>query len=912
MPLLPKAALSAAILVLVHAAALASTAPATPEFALAWGAFGSGPGQFSAPYSVATDALGDVYVVDQNHHRIQKFDRLGKFLLQWGWIGVGNGQFFYPAAVATDASGDVYVADNGNHRVQKFSSSGAYLTQWGTYGSGDGEMSSPSGIATDGAGNVYVSDTFNRRIQKFTSSGTFLTKWGSAGTDNGQFAYPFGIGTDPSGNVYVADGSNHRIQKFTSTGAYVTQWGSIGASAGYFNLPLDVKCDGAGNVYVVEQNNHRVQKFTATGTYLTQWGTNGTGDGQFFNPAGLALDAAANIYVADQTNNRMQKFSSAGPVAAAPMPAYLLKWNAVSSGADLLSQPKDVTLDAAGNVYVADQNRISLFSPSGAFITTWGSAGSGDGQFSFPYGVASGGGYLYVLDTGNGRVQRFDAGHAFAGKWGSPGSGPGQFSTALGLACDAGGNVYVADTFNDRIQKFTATGTFLLQWGTEGSESWQLNNPTRVAIDRFGDVYVLDSGNCRVMKFSSSGTYLGQWGSFGSGPGQFGGSNGLAIDTYGYIYVSDSYGRVQKFTSTGVFVGQWGSTGSGNGQLSDPYGVAVDSGGSVYVANNSNNRIEKYQTAPAIALISDVRNDQGRQAQIRFLRGSGDDPDAVPSPVVTGYEIYRRNDVLPEASAMSGGAGPSTQLAGWTYVASVPAHGESEYSVVVPTLVDATASSLEYSAYMVRATTANLFTFNDSAVENGFSIDNLAPPTPTPFLAAYTGGATHLHWGVNAAADFATFRLYRGADAAFAPGPGSFVAATPDTGHVDAGAAGGWYKLTAVDVNGNESPFALLGPSQTTDVAPGPTMRFALEGVRPNPSPAGRVLVSFALPSDAPATIELFDLAGRRVAERAVGSLGPGSHLVDLAAGRRLPAGIYLVRLTRGAQRLTARAAVVE
>jgi len=86
---------------------------------------------------------------------------------------------------------------------------------------------------------------------------------------------------------------------------------------------------------------------------------------------------------------------------------------------------------------------------------------------------------------------------------------------------------------------------------------------------------------------------------------------------------------------------------------------------------------------------------------------------------------------------------------------------------------------------------------------------------------------------------------------------------------------------------------------------------FALEGVRPNPSPPGPLVVDFVLPSEAPATLELFDLAGRKVAGREVGALGAGRHSVNLGDGARIPAGVYVVRFRSGGESRSARAVVL-
>ncbi|MBQ11878.1 MAG: hypothetical protein CMJ45_10045, partial [Planctomyces sp.] len=184
-------------------------------------------------------------------------------------------------SIALDSSGDVYVADTGNHRVQKFDKNGRFLAEWGSLGSRNGQFDSPSGIAVGGV-FVYVADTGNHRVQKFDKSGRFASKWGAKGILDGEFDSPTGIALDDSGNLYVADSGNHRVQKFDSLGRFAIQWGSLGSRDGQFRSPNGIVVDGS--VYVADTGNHRVQRFTTGGGFMLKLGTKGSSDGQFDSP----------------------------------------------------------------------------------------------------------------------------------------------------------------------------------------------------------------------------------------------------------------------------------------------------------------------------------------------------------------------------------------------------------------------------------------------------------------------------------------------------------------------------------------------------------------------------------------------------------------------------------------------------
>jgi len=91
----------------------------------------------------------------------------GTFLLKWGTNGTGPGQFIEHEDLVADNAGNIYVVDPQNYRVQKFDSNGNFITTWGTYGSGDGQFDNPRGVAVDSSGDVYVADVGNSRVQKF-------------------------------------------------------------------------------------------------------------------------------------------------------------------------------------------------------------------------------------------------------------------------------------------------------------------------------------------------------------------------------------------------------------------------------------------------------------------------------------------------------------------------------------------------------------------------------------------------------------------------------------------------------------------------------------------------------------------------------------------------------------------------
>src|ERR1039457_2438658 len=93
------------------------------------------------------------------------------------------------------------------------------------------------------------------------------------------------------------------------------------------------------------------------------------------------------------------------------------------------------------------------------YLFQWGSAGSGNGQFIYPYGIAvDSSNNVYVADTDNDRIEKFDSNGNYLTQWGSHSSGNGQFSGAGWIAVDSSNNVYVTDLYNNRVEKFDSSG----------------------------------------------------------------------------------------------------------------------------------------------------------------------------------------------------------------------------------------------------------------------------------------------------------------------------------------------------------------------------------------------------------------------------------------------------------------------
>ncbi len=498
--------------------------------------------QLGRPAGVAVDGSGNLFIADSYNSRIRKVSPSAIITTAAGggirnvFSGSGDGGpatsalLWYPAGVALDNLGNLFIADTGYHRIRKVTSNGIITTVAGTgvaSGSGTASFSGdggpatsaqlsvwPSSVAVDGAGNLFIADRQNGRIRKVSTSGIITTVAGD-GTFGSSFSgdggparnarlhlgelYSFihsSVAVDGEGNLFIADAGNNRIRRVSPAGIITTLAGDGtngfsgdggAATSAKLNSPQGVAVDGAGNLFIADTGNNRIRRVSPAGivTTLAGDGTNGfSGDGgpatsaQLKEPSSLTMDGAGNLFVADTLNQRIRKVSPSGVITTVAgggtLPGSSGDGGPVASA--LLNHPTAVAVDSAGNLFIADLSayRIRRVSPSGIITTV---AGGG----TLPGSSADGG----------------------------PATDAVLFFPT-GLSIDDAGNLFIAtssldnDNNTERIRKVSPSGIITTVAGT-GSYGFsgdggpatdaQLSGPSGLAVDGVGNVYIADGGN---------------------------------------------------------------------------------------------------------------------------------------------------------------------------------------------------------------------------------------------------------------------------------------------------------------------------------------------------------------------------------------------------------------------------------
>jgi sugar lactone lactonase YvrE len=466
--------------------------------------------QLRFPSCVVLAPTGTLFICDKGNHRVRR--------IQAGIISTaaGNGNAGFtgdgtatavplrePEDATFDPTGRLVVSDLKNGRLRAIDLAAGTIT---TIASG---LSEPSGVAVDGAGRLLFAERGAHRVAALASDGTITTVAGDGiarfGGDGGgrldaTLRQVKGVALDGAGNIFISDDGNNRIRRVdVATGLVATVAGNgttavavdgVPATVVGLDAPSDVVVDAAGTMLIADTGHHRVRTVRPDGIIGTLAGTGEpgyAGDGgsataaMLTRPTGLALDAAGNVYVADFGNHVIRRVTPAGTIetiAGTGTPGA--EGDGGPAVAAQLNGPTDMTVDGAGNVFIADfQNqRVRRVDAGTGIITTvagTGVAGSSDDFLPAVTAALNGpsdvvidpNGNLLIADSRSNRIRRVStvgvidtvAGSRVPGGVGDGGSAlDATFLTPLRLMATPDGRIFVSDENNSRVRLLVPDG----------------------------------------------------------------------------------------------------------------------------------------------------------------------------------------------------------------------------------------------------------------------------------------------------------------------------------------------------------------------------------------------------------------------------------------------------------------------
>jgi sugar lactone lactonase YvrE len=309
---------------------------------------------------------------------------------------------------------------------------------------------------------------------------------------NAMLNKPSGLALDSKGNLYFVDTMNNRIRKvelrpvYSTTACYNTVTTSCvpsGVTVGAITTvigdnaklksPLGLAIDAQDNIYVADTDNNRVLKFSNAGVMSVV-------SDQVKLPAALAVTPTGSIYIADTGNNRI--LSNASGAMSPLVLKDALGTPSTSSVKDafgnpstsVLNSPQGITVDASGNIFVADTNNnvIRKIDSTGKTSIVAGNGAEGSASENVPAASA-------------------------------------PLRHPVGVAVDAQGNLYIADTDNNRIRKVDTSGKVSTVAGTgsegdagdnDNANAATLKKPRNIVVDNKGNLYVTDTNNNRIRR----------------------------------------------------------------------------------------------------------------------------------------------------------------------------------------------------------------------------------------------------------------------------------------------------------------------------------------------------------------------------------------------------------------------------
>ena len=292
----------------------------------------------------------------------------------------------------------------------------------------------------------------------------------------------------------------------------------------------------------------------------------------------ISYTPSTNVYTVGATITTLTPANTGGSVVG---------YSYASTGTTLtgatLSGPSLMTIDASGNIYVANWNNktVSRWNASHTYLGTFGTGIT----MSNPEGIVfDSSGNAYVEDTGSGAVYKFNSAGVYQSTIITGLSHP------LGISIDASNNLYIAtyvytSPYTSSVTKYTTSGTL-----EQTLPNTNMNESDGVAVDQAsGNIYVLNRANNLtgsnqgyVTYYNSAGTYLGTFSSGYSDP------LAISVDPSGNVFVADSHNdEVKIYSNTGVLL----NTIPG---FTDVEGFVADASGNLYVSDFTDNTVKEY------------------------------------------------------------------------------------------------------------------------------------------------------------------------------------------------------------------------------------------------------------------------------------------------------------------------------
>ena len=263
-----------------------------------------------------------------------------------------------------------------------------------------------------------------------------------------------------------------------------------------------------------------------------------------------------------------------------------------------LDRPRNTTINGKQQIVAVhnDGTSVSILTPQGEEIQTFGTKGSNEGQLHNAFGVAvDKDDNIYVVECDNHRVQKFSPEGISIAVVGENGREWHQFHSPVGICYNhRDNNLYVADQCNHRIKVLTTDLTILRSFGKKGKKGGQFNLPFNVAFDDHDNLYVTDHHNDRIQVLTTDGQFLRAFSKKANGK-TLTRPWAIAIDSSNTVYVSENGPHcVSVFTSQGEYLTTFGGKGKDEGQFETIWGLSVDQDDTIIASDLGNGQLQFY------------------------------------------------------------------------------------------------------------------------------------------------------------------------------------------------------------------------------------------------------------------------------------------------------------------------------